>query len=196
MVVMKRICVFCGSSPGRDPIYLETATRAGRLIAERGLELVYGGAQVGLMGAVANAALAADGHVIGVIPQSMVDREIAHTGLTDLRIVGTMHERKALMERLSDAFLVLPGAMGTLDEMCEIFTWGQLGLHTKPCGLLNIAGYYDAFLHFLDHTVATGFLRPAHREMVLSATDPALLLDRFAAYEAPLASKWLTRQTT
>lgn len=193
---MKRVCVFCGSSPGRDPIYLETATRVGQLLAARGLELVYGGSHVGLMGAVADATLAAGGHVIGIIPQSMVDREIAHTTLPDLRIVATMHERKALMETLSDAFLALPGGMGTLEEVCEIYTWGQLGLHTKPCGLLNIAGYYAPFLQLLDNAVETGFLRPAHREMVLTDDDPDRLLNRFETYRPTATSKWLTREAT
>jgi uncharacterized protein (TIGR00730 family) len=195
-MVMKRVCIFCGSSPGRDPIYLDTARHVGRLLAERGLEMVYGGSHVGLMGAVADAALNAGGHVIGVIPQGMVDREIAHTGISDLRIVKTMHERKAMMETLSDAFLALPGGMGTLEEVCEIYTWGQLGLHAKPCGLLNIAGYYDPLLQLLDNAVAAGFLRPTHREAVLSDADPAALLDRFATYRHAIADKWLTRETT
>jgi uncharacterized protein (TIGR00730 family) len=193
---MKRVCVFCGSSPGRDPIFMEMAVRAGQIIAQRGLELVYGGAHVGLMGAVADAALAAGGHVIGVIPRSMVDREIAHTGLSDLRIVATMHERKALMESLSDAFLALPGGMGTLEEVCEIYTWAQLGLHRKPCGLLNVRGYYAPFLELLDGAVTAGFMRAAYREMVLIDEDPAALLDQFAAYRAPLLDKWITRETT
>jgi uncharacterized protein (TIGR00730 family) len=193
---MKRVCVFCGSSPGNDPIYLETATRVGQLIAARGLDLVYGGAHVGLMGAVADAALAAGGHVIGIIPQSMVDREIAHSALTDLRIVATMHERKAMMETLSDAFLALPGGMGTLEEVCEIYTWGQLGLHAKPCGLLNVSGYYDPFLQLLDNAVTAAFLRPTHREMVLVDQDPDRLLDRFTTYRPTATSKWLTRDET
>ncbi len=193
---MKRVCVFCGSSPGRDPIFLDAAGRVGRSIARRGLELVYGGAHVGLMGAVADAALAAGAHVIGVIPQSMVDREVAHTGLPDLRVVGSMHERKAMMEVLSDAFLALPGGMGTLEEVCEIYTWGQLGLHAKPCGLLNVGGYYDPLLQLLDNAVDAGFLRSAHRSMVLVDIDPAALLDRFASYRPAIADKWITRETT
>jgi uncharacterized protein (TIGR00730 family) len=193
---IKRICVFCGSSAGRHAIYAERAREVGELIAERGLELVYGGAQVGLMGIVANAALTAGAHAIGVIPQSMVDREIAHAALPDLRIVATMHERKALMESLSDAFLALPGGMGTLEEVCEIYTWGQLGLHAKPCGLLNVDGYYAPFLQLLDNAVEAGFLRPAHRSMVLEDTDPARLLDRFDTYRPAIANKWITRETT
>jgi uncharacterized protein (TIGR00730 family) len=164
--------------------------------ARRGLELVYGGARVGLMGAVADAALAAGGSVIGVIPSSMVEREIAHTGLTDLRIVSSMHERKALMEQLSDGFVTLPGALGTLDETCEMLTWGQLGLHRKPCGLLNVDGYFDPFLVLLDRAVTEGFLRPVHREMVLVDATPDALLDRLASYRAPTVEKWITRAET
>jgi uncharacterized protein (TIGR00730 family) len=193
---MKRVCVFCGSSPGRESRYLDAADRLGHEIVRRGLELVYGGSHVGLMGRIADAVLAAGGQATGVIPQSMVDREIAHTGLSDLCIVKTMHERKALMEQLSDAFVAMPGGMGTLEEVCEIFTWGQLGLHTKPCGLLNVAGYYAPFLQLLDGAVEAGFLRPAHREMVLVDENPASLLDQFEAYRAPTVTKWLTRETT
>ncbi len=196
MSSLKRICVFCGSSPGNHPTYLETARRVGELIARRGLELVYGGAHLGLMGAVADAALAAGGHVIGVIPQSLVDHEIAHTGLSDLRVVASMHERKAMMESLSDAFLALPGGMGTLEEVCEIYTWGQLGLHRKPCGLLNVTGYYAPFLQLLDNAVNAGFLRAPHRAMVLVDSDPAALLDRFADYRSPAVPKWIERDET
>lgn len=166
------------------------------MIAQRGLELVYGGAHLGLMGAVADAALAAGGHVIGVIPQALVDHEIAHTGLPDLRVVATMHERKAMMETLSDAFLALPGGMGTLEEVCEIYTWGQLGLHRKPCGLLNVTGYYAPFLQLLDNAVDAGFLRAPHRAMVMVDSDPAALLDRFAEYHAPAVPKWIERSET
>jgi len=193
---MKRICVFCGSSPGHDRIFLDAARNVGRLLAARGLDLVYGGAHVGLMGAVADAALAAGGHVIGVIPQSMVEREIAHTRLSELRIVATMHERKAMMESLSDGFIALPGGMGTLEEVCEIYTWGQLGLHAKPCGLLNVQGYYDALLQLFDRAVASGFLRAVYREMVLADADPARLLDQFTAYKPVIANKWITRETS
>jgi uncharacterized protein (TIGR00730 family) len=193
---MERICVFCGSSQGRSEAHLAATVALGGAIARRGLTLVYGGAHVGLMGAVADAALAAGGRVVGVIPASMVDREIAHTGLSDLRIVQTMHERKAEMERLADAFVTLPGAMGTLEETCEMLTWGQLGLHAKPCGLLNVDGYYDPFLALLDRAVADGFLRPQHREMVLVESTADALLDRLATYEAPVVTKWLTRSET
>jgi uncharacterized protein (TIGR00730 family) len=193
---MKRVCVFCGSSLGNNPVIVDAAERLGRAIVARGLELVYGGARVGLMGRVADAALAAGGHVIGVIPQSLVDHEIAHTGLPDLRIVASMHERKALMERLSDGFVALPGAMGTFEEVCEIFTWGQLGLHRKPCGLLNVDGFYAPFLQLLDGAVASGFLRQEYRDMVLVDTDPIALLDHFAAYRPAAQPKWITPATT
>lgn len=157
---------------------------------------MYGGAKMGLMGAVADAALAGGGHVVGVIPASMIDREIAHRGLSDLRVVSSMHERKATMERLADGFVTLPGAMGTLDETCEMLTWAQLGLHAKPCGLLNVDGYYDAFLALLDRAVSEGFLRQEHRAMVLVDTTPDSLLDRLAGYDAPRVEKWLSRSET
>lgn len=194
--MMKRVCVFCGSSPGHDPIFLDAADRLGRVIARRGLTLVYGGAHVGLMGRVADAALAEGGRVTGVIPRSMVEREIAHTGLSELRIVSSMHERKALMEQLSDGFVALPGGMGTFEEVCEIFTWGQLGLHRKPCGLMNVRGYYAPFLQLLDNAVEMGFLSPVYRAMVLVDEEPDALLTRLGTYEAPGVVKWLTRETT
>ena len=190
------MCVFCGSSSGVRSAHRDAASELGAAIARRGMELVYGGAKVGLMGTIADAALAAGGRVIGVIPASMVDREIAHGGLSDLRIVSTMHERKATMEQLSDGFVTLPGAIGTLDETCEMLTWGQLGLHAKPCGLLNVDGYYDAFLALLDRAVADGFLRPQHREMVLVEASADALLDRFDRYRAPTVEKWLSRRET
>ncbi|HEY8548775.1 MAG TPA: TIGR00730 family Rossman fold protein [Vicinamibacterales bacterium] len=174
-----RVAVFCGSSTGTHPDYLEAARRLGHGIAARGLALVYGGARVGLMGALADAALEAGGRVIGVIPGSLVEREIAHTGLDDLRVVSTMHERKALMASLADAFVALPGGMGTLDEMCEILTWAQLGLHAKPCGFVNVRGYWDPFFAFLDTAVSSGFLRASHRELVVCEPSPEAVLDRF-----------------
>jgi uncharacterized protein (TIGR00730 family) len=176
----RRVAVFCGSSAGTLPAYADAARGLGSALVRRGLELVYG-AHVGLMGVLADAALAAGGRVTGVIPASMVEREIAHTGVTDLRIVRTMHERKALMASLADAFVVLPGGMGTLDEMCEIFTWAQLGLHAKPCALLNVAGYWDPFLVFLDRAVSAGFLREPWRRLVLHEGAVEPLLDRVTA---------------
>ena len=167
----RSVCVFCASSNGVDPIFLEAAQALGRAIAERGWRLVYGGADVGLMGAMADAAMAHGGSVTGVIPHSLAEREIAHRGLTELVETGSMHERKAEMARRADAFLVLPGGLGTLDELCEILTWRLLGIHEKPVVLINIAGYWDAFLGLLDGAVAAGFLRAAHRRLPLVAAD-------------------------
>ena len=175
---MQRICVFCGSSSGASPEYQAAATRLGHLLAERRIALVYGGSNVGLMGALADAVLAADGHAIGVIPRSLVDREVAHRGLTDLRIVDSMHERKALMADLADGFIAMPGGYGTFDELCEILTWAQLGIHARPVGLLNTLGYWNPFLQFLDHAVAAGFLKPAHRAFLEVCDTPPGLLDR------------------
>jgi uncharacterized protein (TIGR00730 family) len=181
MALPRRICVFCGSSPGRDPAYLAAARTVGSRLAERGIGVVYGGSRVGLMGAVADAALDADGEVIGVIPQGLVDRELAHTGLTELRTVGTLHERKAVMAELSDAFIALPGGLGTLEELAEVTSWAQLGLHAKPIGLLDVDDYWDDLLAWLDHAVETGFLAPADRALLHRATDLGDLLARFEA---------------
>jgi uncharacterized protein (TIGR00730 family) len=167
----RSVCVFCASSNGVDPIFLESAKALGQAIAKRGWQLVYGGAQVGLMGVMADAALAHGGSVIGVIPRALVEREIAHRGLTELIETSSMHERKAEMARRADAFLVLPGGLGTLDELCEILTWSVLGIHDKPVVLINIAGYWDAFLAMLDAAVTAGFLRGAHPRLPLVAGD-------------------------
>ncbi|HET6504345.1 MAG TPA: TIGR00730 family Rossman fold protein [Amycolatopsis sp.] len=187
---MRRICVFCGSSTGRDPVYAEQAAALGKLLAEREIGLVYGGASVGIMGAVADAALAAGGAVIGVIPKRLMRVEIAHAGLTELHVTSDMHERKAKMAELSDGFLALPGGAGTLEELAEVWTWAQLGLHRKPIGLVDVAGYYQPLREFADHMVTEGFLRPQHRDMVLVDPDPAVLLDAFARYEPPVIPKW------
>jgi hypothetical protein len=171
------VCVFCGSSGGVAPVYVEAAREFAREAAARGVRLVYGGASVGLMGAVADAALAAGGQVVGVIPRALVDREIAHRGLTELRIVQTMHERKALMAELSDAFVALPGGLGTLEELFEVWTWGMLGLHAKPYGVLDTCGYYRPLIRFLDHARDEGFIRPAQRAELTVSDSPAELLD-------------------
>jgi uncharacterized protein (TIGR00730 family) len=184
-----RVCVFCGSSTGADPAYRDAAEHVGRTLAERGIGLIYGGASVGTMGAVADAALAAGGHVTGVIPQSLVDREIAHPGLSDLHVVADLHERKAKMASLADAFLVLPGGVGTLEELFEVFTWAQLGLHHKPIALLDVVGYYQPMLRFLDHMAGQGFLKGAYRDMLIVDTDVAAVLDRYAGHRAP-RDKW------
>jgi uncharacterized protein (TIGR00730 family) len=191
---MRRICVFSGSSPGQRPAYREAATALGTLLAREGIGLVYGGASVGLMGALADAARADGGEVIGVIPQSLVDHEIAHTGLDDLRIVGSMHERKALMAELSDAFIALPGGIGTFEELFEVWTWAQLGSHAKPCALLNVLGFYDRLLAFLDHVVAEAFLKPMHRNMLIVEQDAVALLAALRHYQPPAMTKWISRE--
>jgi uncharacterized protein (TIGR00730 family) len=190
--VMTRICVFCGSSVGNRPAYRQAAVDLAQALARRGLGLVYGGARVGLMGVLADAMLQHSSAVIGVIPQALLDREIAHAGLTDLRVVGSMHERKALMVELADGFIALPGGYGTLDEFCEVLTWAQLGLHRKPCGLLDVDGYFDPLLGLFDDAVSTGFLRPENRALVLQATDPEALLDLLASYKPVSVPKWIT----
>jgi uncharacterized protein (TIGR00730 family) len=191
---MKRVCLFCGSSVGERPVYAEAARELGRTIAERGIGLVYGGGNVGLMGIAADAALAAGGEVIGVIPKALRDREIAHPGLTKLHVVGSMHERKALMSDLADGFIAMPGGFGTLDELMEVLTWAQLGIHRKPCGLLNVDNFFAPLLTMLDRAVADRFLRPQHRALVLVAAKPAELLDRMAAVRTPVVDKWLDRE--
>ncbi len=190
VVELKSLCVYCGSSAGTEPVYADAARKVGKLLAERNLRLVCGGGRVGLMGIVADAALNAGGTVIGVIPQALADREVAHTGLTELIVVPSMHERKARMAELSDGFLALPGGFGTWEEFCEMVTWGQLHLHEKPCGLLNVAGFYDPLLLFFDHAAAAGFVRPEHRAMVLSGSDSQGLLSQMQTYQPPTVLKW------
>jgi uncharacterized protein (TIGR00730 family) len=186
--------VFSGSSPGARPEYAAAAKALGSDLAGRGLRVVYGGAGVGLMAIVADAALAAGGEVIGVIPQQLVDQEVAHRGLPELRVTGSMHERKAAMAELSDGFIALPGGLGTLEEFAEAVTWSQLGLQSKPCGLLDVAGYYRSLLAFLDHAVIEQFVRAEHREMVLADTDPGRLLDAMEWWTPPRTGKWLNRE--
>ena len=186
-----RICVYAGSNPGTNPAYAEAATELARLLASRDIGVVYGGGKVGLMGILADSALAAGGEVIGVIPQDLMDREVGHEGLTDLHVVGSMHERKALMAELSDGFVALPGGAGTLEELIEVYTWSQLGLHDKPMGVLNVCGYYDGLAALLDHAVQEGFLRPQHREALHTADSPADLLQRFVGWRPATVGKWL-----
>lgn len=173
---LRRVCVFCGSQRGMRPEYAQAAATLGRLLAQRRLGLVFGGGHIGLMGVLADAALAAGGEVIGVIPQLLVDRELAHPHLTELRIVRSMHERKALMAELADAFIALPGGLGTLEELCEVLTWAQLGLHAKPCGCLNVCGYFDPLVGLLDRAVEEGFLQASHRSLVEMKAEPEALL--------------------
>ena len=193
MSALASVCVFCGSSPGGDPAYLEAARAMGREIAGRGLRLVYGGAKVGLMGAVADAAMAAGGEVVGVLPHALTDKEIAHEGLTRLEIVASMHERKARMAELSDGFVALPGGAGTLEEIFEIWTWAQLGFHAKPAGFLNVRGYYDGLRSFVDHAVGEAFLRAPHRDMLIFRQEVDEMLDALAAYVPPVVEKWIGR---
>ena len=193
---MQSICVFCGSSTGSEPEYTEAARTLGKVLAGANIRLIFGGGRVGLMGEVANAALAAGGEAIGVIPNSLVEREIAHTGLTDLHVVGSMHERKAMMSDLSDGFVALPGGTGTLEEFFEVLTWAQLGEHTKPCGLVNVAGYYDPLLAVFDHMVGKGFLSEANRALVIIESDPGALLAKLERYRPPEAIKWVSGPET
>ena len=193
---MQRLCVFTGSSPGGHPDYAEAAGELGRALAGQGIGLVYGGASVGLMGVVADAALEAGGEVVGVIPQSLVDREIAHPEVRDLRVVGSMHERKALMADLADGFIALPGGMGTLEELFEVYTWTQLGLHSKPLGLLDVRSYYAKLVAFLDHAVEERFMTVEHREMLVVEQRAEALLEAFRRWRAPLRSKWIDRAQT
>lgn len=193
---MKRICVFCGSNNGVHPDYLQAARDLGVTLASRGIGLVYGGARVGLMGAIADTVLEHSGEAIGVIPEALVAREVAHSGLTQLHVVKSMHERKARMSELSDAFIALPGGFGTLEEFAEVLTWAQLGLHRKPFGLLNVQGYYTPLLAFFDHAVQEGFVPPAHRAMVLAEEDPDRLVDLLAEYDPPHTEKWIGRDET
>jgi uncharacterized protein (TIGR00730 family) len=189
-MVIKNICVNCGSNTGTRPEYLQAANDLGRYLAKNNIGLVYGGAGVGLMGAVASAALKNNGKVIGVIPASFADR-VAHSNLTELHIVSTMHERKTMMFDLSDGFIALPGGMGTIEEIFEVLTWAQLGFHTKPCGILNICGYYDCMLTFLENAVDQRFVRKEHKDMLLIDVDPERLLKRFMNYEFIPIEKWI-----
>jgi uncharacterized protein (TIGR00730 family) len=193
---MKSVCVFCGSSVGRRHEYEQLAQVTGTLLAQRGIELIYGGGHVGLMGQIADAALRAGGRVVGVITHALKAREVAHLQLTELHVVATMHERKALMAERAEAFLVLPGGIGTMEEFFEVWTWGQLGEHAKPCGLLNVAGYFDGLIAFFDHMVEQQFLKPKHRAMLHIGTDPAALLAAFREYEPPSSTKWITARET
>lgn len=187
---MQRICVYCGSSPGLDDRYADAAKALGRHLVAIGADLVYGGASKGLMGVLADTVLEGGGKVRGVIPQSLVDKEVAHHDLTELHVVSSMHERKTLMAAISDGFVALPGGYGTLEEIIEVLTWGQLQFHEKPCGLLNVNGYFDPLLAFLDHAANEGFLRQAHRQMLLVADTPAELLGLFDQYQPPATRKW------
>lgn len=193
---MKRLSVFCGSNIGAQPSYKKAAAALGRLLAEEGIELVYGGGNVGLMGAIADAVLENHGHVIGVIPQSLVEKEVGHQGLPDLRVVKSMHERKALMAELSDGFIAMPGGFGTFEEICEVVTWTQLGLHKKPCGFLNVGGFYNPFIEMIEHATHELFIRRESASIVISKEDPKELLEAFKYWTAPKLGKWLDKNQT
>lgn len=188
---MNNICVYCGSSPGRLETYAAAARALGEALVARDLGLVYGGASIGLMGLVADTVLALGGRAVGVIPQGLARKEVVHRHLTELHVTQSMHERKTLMAELSDGFIAMPGGIGTFEEIFEIWTWAQLGIHAKPCGLLNVAGYYDALITFLDHAAAEQFLKPPHRALLMVEHQPLALLDRFASYQPPPIKKWL-----
>ena len=195
-IKLRALCVFCGANPGVQPEYVAAGEALGRLLASRGIALVYGGGGIGMMGAVARAALGGGGRVIGVIPERLERKELAQKGLTELHVVGSMHERKAMMADRSDAFVALPGGYGTLEEFFEVLTWAQLGFHHKPVALMNTLGFFDPLYALLDHMVSEGFVRPQHRGMVLSADAPAPLLEVILAYRPPTVEKWLERDQT
>ncbi|MDQ3130446.1 MAG: TIGR00730 family Rossman fold protein [Acidobacteriota bacterium] len=193
---MKRICVFCGSSNGANPVYLETAETVGRFLVSRNIELVYGGGRVGLMGKIADTVLAGGGKVIGIIPESLAVKEVAHQSLTEIHIVDSMHERKALMAEYANGFIALPGGFGTFEEFCEIVTWAQLGIHQKPCGLLNADGFYDNLIAMFDYSAAQKFIRNEHRNLVLVENNIEKLYDSMMNYRPPLIEKWLDKKST
>jgi len=194
---LRRLCVFCGSSPGASPTYGEAAEELGRVLVEEGIGLVYGGGKVGLMGRLADAVLAEGGEAIGVLPEALMANEIGHPGLEDLRVVGSMHERKALMADLSDGFVALPGGLGTVEELFEVYTWAQLGLHLKPCALLDVDGYYEGIASFLAHAVNERFLREDHRAMLIVEREPRALVERLRRFEpAAIVPKWIDREET
>lgn len=197
LLAVKRICVFCGASPGARPEYAAATAELARLLVADGIGVVYGGGGVGLMGALADAVIAQGGEIVGVIPQALVGREIAHRDVSDMRVVGSMHERKALMAELSDAFVALPGGLGTLEELFEVYTWAQLGLHRKPCALLDVEGYYAGIARFLAHAVEERFVREEHRAMLMVERDPRVLIDRLRGFEPDAAlPKWIDRGET
>jgi uncharacterized protein (TIGR00730 family) len=193
---VRRLCVFCGSSAGESRVFAQAASAFGAMLAQRAIGVVYGGGGVGLMGALADGALAAGGEVVGVIPHGLWHREVGHPAIASMHVVDTMHERKALMMELADGFVALPGGIGTLEELFEVWTWGQLGIHRKPCGVLNVAGYYDALMAFVTGAVEHGFVRQSYRDMLLVEDDPEQLLARMASYEPPEVPRWLGRGET
>jgi uncharacterized protein (TIGR00730 family) len=196
MKQLKNICVYCGSSPGRLEAYAAAAGALAETLVSRDIGLVYGGAGIGVMGAVADAVLRLGGKAVGVIPEALMRKEVAHHRLTELHVTHSMHERKTLMAELSDGFIALPGGIGTLEEIFEIWTWAQLGFHHKPCGLLNVEGYFDPLIEFLDHAAAEQFINRTHRAMLFIESDPEMLLNRFAGYQPPVVARWVGKDET
>lgn len=188
---MQRLCVFCGANPGKQPCYIEQARALGTAIAKTGITLIYGGAGVGLMGALADAALEAGGEVIGIIPQALMEKEVGHIRLTQMHVVNSMHQRKALMAEMTNGFIALPGGIGTMEELFEVWTWAQLGYHDKPCALLNVEGYYNPLIRFIDQMTHQGFIRPEHRDMLIVAPDIPALFKRLEAYKPPQTARWI-----
>jgi len=193
MKPLKNICVYCGSSPGRLKAYADVARALAEALVSRNIGLVYGGASIGIMGAVADHVLQLGGKAVGVIPEALMRKEVAHYRLSELYVTQSMHERKMRMAELSDGFIALPGGLGTLEELFEIWTWAQLGFHDKPCGLLNVEGYYDPLIEFLDHAVTEQFVHPSHRAILIVESDPEKLLDRFANYQPPIVKTWVEK---
>ncbi|PKD40257.1 TIGR00730 family Rossman fold protein [Methylomonas sp. EFPC1] len=196
MTTINSICIYCGSSPGRLDAYGEAAQALAQALVSRNIRLIYGGAGIGIMGTVADQVLKLGGQAIGVIPKALAHKEVAHPNLSELHVTQSMHERKMLMAELADGFIALPGGIGTLEELFEIWTWAQLGFHQKPCGVLNVAGYYDALISFLDHVTAEQFVKPHHRGMLMVESDPNLLLDRYVSYQAPAVKQWVSKDDT
>ncbi len=196
MTRLSSICIYCGSSSGRTELYGATALAMAEALVSRNLRLIYGGAGIGIMGTVADQVLKLGGQAIGVIPKALAHKEVAHPNLTELHVTQSMHERKMLMAEMADGFIALPGGIGTLEELFEIWTWAQLGFHNKPCGLLNVAGYYDGLISFLDHVAAEQFVKPHHRAMLMVETDPQLLLGRYASYQPPAVKHWVDKDET
>ena len=195
-MIVRSLCVYCAANPGNDPVYREQATAMGKFLAESGRRVLFGGGRTGLMGALADGTLAAGGEAIGVMPRHLVDREVAHTGLTDLRVVSSMHERKTMLSEMADGFVALPGGLGTLEELFEMWTWAQLGLHRKPLGILNVKGFFDPLLAFLDHAVDVGFLGAPMRSILVVADDPATLISEMEAVEPPALRTWIDSKST
>ena len=193
---MNRICVFCGSKTGTNPLFLETAVELGRVLAQRGLGLVYGGASIGLMGAVADSVMGCGGRVVGVIPEAMATKEVAHEGLSEMHVVSSMHERKSMMARLADGFVALPGGFGSFEELLEMITWAQLGIHRKPVAILNVSGYYDPLIQLFERAIEEGFIKPRNRQLVVVKQEPDELLETLLTHELPVVKRWITEQGT